>query len=408
LDRSPSIYAHRNVEIYKYKPDEDNNKAGKLIDSLHVSGQQTPITYVVVDGQKKILCGWRRVEALWAAIEAQVDPKLFFPEMELTAVEVESSDPNDLLEISVADNEVREGFTDDEIDVVVKKMFDAGFPVGRVADALGKSPSTITRIRKRLGSPALLKLIKDDFIATTTVDNLIEAAGGDTRKVEEMLTKVKDKVDGHIALKRADAKEHNRKFDDKRDGKFSTYVTPKHTKQWIDDVRENRSVDWKPEPAEKKFELTYDPEKGKITASGLSTLNVPKMSYHDLGQLTGSFHIVAAQIEAEFKKKKEIQAVLDKSAEAKDLSLADYFQQIGATDLAKEVTQRVAAARGEADPGHGNVKRRKTRSVADKIDVPDENEPASEAPAEQAPPECKPETPAKPKPSKVPPGDSGK
>ena len=105
LDRTPSIYSHRDPGIYVYKPDDENNRAKFMVESLVAEGQKAPIAFADINGVKVVLGGHRRQAGLWTAVELQIPG--FHPEMEILALQVVSDDPLDYLEFSITDNAVR-------------------------------------------------------------------------------------------------------------------------------------------------------------------------------------------------------------------------------------------------------------------------------------------------------------
>ena len=90
--------------------------------------------------------------------------------------------------------------------------------------------------------------------------------------MEQDLLRIKAKADRHIALRKADAIDRGGEFDDEKDGKFSKYVKPEHTRQWAKDYEEGRTIDWVPESeeSEQSFECSCDPKEGIIRIRGLN------------------------------------------------------------------------------------------------------------------------------------------
>ena len=91
-----------------------------------------------------------------------------------------------------------------------------------------------------------------------------------------------------------------------------------------------------------------------------------------------------------------MQEIRKRKTTSVDLSVARFYEQHGAKDLAEQVKKKVAAARGEDDPNHGKVPPRVERSIADEIDVD-----AIDTSPESQPAEAKPASGAEPTPSPV-------
>jgi hypothetical protein len=376
LDLTPGLYSHRDPKIYIYKGDDDANEARKLVESLIVAGQKVAIAYCIEDGKKVPLCGWRRLAAMKVAIEMRLDPDRFHNGMMIDAVEVTSSDPKDLLEHSVADNEVRVALTDAERDIVVGKMLAAGFSASRAARALGMSPTQFHRIRRRITSTVMLTAVQNDTITATDADLLLEAAASHncTKDLERGYSAVVAKVERHISRLREEATRRGDAFDEAKRGKIGHYIKSSHIKGWAEDLKAGRSLSWKPEEDQGgwTFECRVDPKEGKVSIGRLKT-DLHTMSLSDLGQVAFKLSNAARLVEAFFRKKQAESAIWRQDQDQADTEdMVDYFRRQGAVDLADALQRKVDLTRGEVDPDHGKVAPRQETSVADSIQVPSE------------------------------------
>jgi hypothetical protein len=372
LDLTPSIYSHRDPAIYLYKADEADNQAKALIESLIVAGQKVPVAYCIENGKKLLLCGWRRVEAMKSAIQLQLDPQRFHAEMEIDALEVASADPRDILEWSVADNEIRAGLTDPEKVVAAAKMLKAGFSASRAARALGMSLTHFARYQRRLNSAIIREHVALGSISTTDGDNLLEAAASQnrTKDLECDFAAVAAKVERHIQERRAEAISRQEQFDEEKLGKVGSYIKPHHVRQWIKDFKEDRSIDWEPEPeqSQRNFECSFDPKEGKLHIQTLK-LEVNKLTYEEYGQLAAKLDLTSRQVTADFLKAKAVREIRGLATQVEDSGVLDFYRKHGVSDLEAALERRVAQARGEVDPGHGKVAPRQEKLITDAIRV---------------------------------------
>jgi hypothetical protein len=375
LDLTPSIYSHRDASIYLYKADDVDNLARKLIESLIISGQKVPVAYCIEDGKKLLLCGWRRVEAMKSAIQLQLDPERFHAEMEIDALEISSQDPRDLLEWSITDNEVRQGLTEAEKLLAAAKMLKANFSASRAAHALGVSPTLFARYQRRLNSDVIRAAVQNDDITATDGDTLLEAAAthNRTKDLERGYLAITTQIERHISQLREEATRRGDAFDDKKQGQVGRYIKPHHVKGWAEDLKQGRSLSWTPEEEDQggwTFECKVDPREGKLSIGRLKT-DLHTMSLSDLGQVAFKLCSVARLVEAFFRKKQAEAAIWTQDQDQADTEdMIGYFRRQGAVDLADDLQRKVDRTRGEADPGHGKVQPRRTKSVADAIQVP--------------------------------------
>lgn len=373
LDLTPSIYYHRDASIYLYKADDDGNQARKLVESLVVAGQTTPIAYCIENGKKVILCGHRRLEACRTAIEMKLDPERFHPAMELDALEISSPDPKDLLEWSITDNEVRVGLTEAERDIAVGKMLAMGFSATRAAKCLGMSATQFHRIRRRLGSPVMMTLIQNGDLTATDVDSLLEEAKGNTPRLEQDITEIVAQVQAHISDKRADAASRQEEFNEDKHGKVRNYLKPSLIKGWVKDLKEGRSIDWVAEPEAEggwTYECSLDVKTGKIKIANL-TGNIRDMEYANFAQVCAKIDLLSKQLTALFLKQTAIRQIEDLDDQTQEgQGVIDYYRRHQAGDLAAKLERQVAQARGELDPEHGKVAPRREQSIAASIQVP--------------------------------------
>jgi ParB-like chromosome segregation protein Spo0J len=336
LDTAPSIYSHRDPSIYVYKGDDDANQAKRLIESLIVAGQKSPIAFCIVGDKKVIICGHRRLEAIKTIIETKLDPERFHAAMEIDAVQVESSDPRDLMEWSLVDNEVRIGLTESEKVIAASKMLGMGFSSSRAARALGMSPTHFARYQRRLNSTVMRQHIALDTVSPTDADNLLEAAAAQnrTKDLERGFEAVVAQIEHHITDRRAQAVSRQEQFDEEKLGKVGSYIKPHNVREWIKDLKEGRSIDWEPEPeqSQRNFECSFDPKEGKLHIQSLN-LAVHKLTYEEYGQLAAKLDITSRQVTADFLKSKAVREIRGLATQVEDSGVLDFYRKHGVADL---------------------------------------------------------------------------
>ena len=374
------VFCHRMADALKYG-DEDGDPMKTLVDSLLLEGPQVPVEYYVdpETGDKILLRGYRRIEAIKIAIERQFQPDRFHPEMEISAIEVESpAGYLDYLVRSVCDNEVRQSLTDDEKILAAEKMLMAGVSSSRAAHALGMSATHFARYQRRINSLAMREHISKNHLTATDADNLLEAANSVNRikELERDFGRIVAKIEDHIASLRAEAIKNQNEFKDDKLGNVSKHFNAGHVRQWIKDIKESKLLDWSPEPKSSgwTYECTFDPKEGKIKIQGL-TIDAHRMPCEDLGQLSGKLYGMQRKVESLWKKKQAEQKIWAGVDQEQDEDLIDYYTRHHADDLADKLRKKAAQALGETDPSHGQVVPRQEESIASVIEVPPPDSP---------------------------------
>ncbi len=269
------VFCHRKAEALKYL-DDDGDPMKMMVESLQLEGQQVPVEYYVDSetGTKILLRGYRRIEAIWIAIDRRFQPDRFYEDMEISAIEVES--PTGYLEYlvrSVSDNEVRLGLTDDEKILAAEKMLKAGVSSSRAAHALGMSPTHFARYQRRINSPCMCEHIAKGHLTATDADNLLEAASRVNRvkELEQNFDRNVAKIEDHIASLRAEAIKNQNEFKEDKLGIVSKHFDSGHVRQWIKDIGESKSLDWSANPKASgwTYECSFDPKEGKIVIGAL-------------------------------------------------------------------------------------------------------------------------------------------
>ncbi len=369
------LFCHRMADALKYS-DADGDPMKLMVESLQLEGQQVPVEYYVDSetGTKILLRGYRRIEAIWIAIERRFQPDRFYEDMEISAIEAES--PTGYLEYlvrSVSDNELRLGLTDDEKILAAEKMLTAGVSSSRAAHALGMSATHFARYQRRLNSPIMREHIAKGHLTATDADNLLEAANRVNRvkELEQNFDRNVVKIKDHIAGLRAEAIKNQNEFKEDKLGIVSKHFNSGQVRQWIKDIGESKSLDWSADPKASgwTYECSFDPKSGKIKIQGLS-MDAHRMSYQDLGQLSGKFSCLAHKVENFWKKKQAEQQIWASADQEQDEDLIEYFARHKADDLANDLRKKAAQARGESDPSHGRVVPRQEESIASVIQVP--------------------------------------
>ncbi|HKM81842.1 MAG TPA: hypothetical protein VJY15_12875 [Candidatus Acidoferrum sp.] len=210
-----------------------------------------------------LLRGYRRVEALWIAIERKFSPETFYPEMEISAIEVESkSGYLDYLIRSVCDNEVRLGLDDDEKLLAAEKVLVAGASSSRAARALGVSATHFARYQRRIASPVMRAHIAAGHLTPTDADNLLEIASRNNcvKQLETDFDHIVDKIENHISALRAEAIINQNEFKEDKLGVVSKHFNSGHVRSWIKNIKESKSPDWEAEPTEVgwTYECSFD------------------------------------------------------------------------------------------------------------------------------------------------------
>lgn len=383
------VFCHRKAEALKYL-DDDGDPMKMMVESLQLEGQQVPVEYYVDSetGTKILLRGYRRIEAIWIAIDRRFQPDRFYEDMEISAIEVES--PTGYLEYlvrSVSDNEVRLGLTDDEKILAAEKMLKAGVSSSRAAHALGMSPTHFARYQRRINSPCMCEHIAKGHLTATDADNLLEAASRVNRvkELEQNFDRNVAKIEDHIASLRAEAIKNQNEFKEDKLGIVSKHFDSGHVRQWIKDIGESKSLDWSANPKASgwTYECSFDPKEGKIVIGALKA-DMHRMPRENVGQLAYKFSSMAKYLENFFLKKQAEEAIW-KDQVQDDEDLVKYYSRLGAADLADELQEKVKSARGETDPSHGQVAPRQEESIASVIQVPPSVSPADAEASEYDP-----------------------
>ena len=371
-------YCHRADIALKYNdsPDASDRDASMkhLVDSLQLEGQQVPIEYFVDKntGDKILIRGYRRIEALWIAIERRFNPEVFYREMEISAIEVESKIELDYLIRSVCDNEVRLGLEEEEKLLTAEQLLTEGSSSSRAARALGVSATHFARYQRRIASPIMREHIAKGHLTATNADDLLEMASRHNRvgQLETNFDAIVHKVQGHINTLRADAEANANEFNEDKDGVVSKHINKGFITSWMKGLKESKSLDWQAEPVTTgwKYECSFDLKTGKIKLEALNK-DAHAMSCSDLGQLSGKLSVLSHKVENFWKKKLAEEKLWATMEQEEDEDLIDYFERNEATHLADELQAKAAKARGEADPGHNKVTPRAETVLADTITV---------------------------------------
>ena len=381
------VFCHRKADALKYL-DDDGDPMKMMVDSLQLEGQQVPVEYYVdpETDNKIVLRGYRRLEAIKIVIERQFQPDRFHEDMEISAIEVESPmGYQDHLVRSVCDNEVRKGLDDDEKLLAAEKMLNAGVSSSRAARALGISATHFARYQRRINSPSMREHIAKGHLTPTDADNLLEAANRVNRvkELERDFNRIVAKIEDHIASLRSEAIKNQNEFKEDKLGIVSKHFNSGQVRQWIKDIRESKSLDWSADPKASgwTYECSFDPKEGKIKIQGLS-MDAHRMSYQDLGQLSGKLWCFSRKLENFWKKKQAEQQIWASADQEQDEDLIEYFARHKADDLANDLRKKAAKARGESDPSHGWVVPRQEESIASVIQVPPLVSPTDAEPSE--------------------------
>ena len=376
-------YCHRADTALKYNdsPDASERDASMkhLVDSLQLEGQQVPIEYFVDKntGAKILIRGYRRVEALWIAIERRFNPEVFYREMEISAIEVESVADLDYLIRSVCDNEVRLGLEEEEKLLTAEQLLADGASSSRAARALGVSQTHFARYQRRIASPIMRAHIAAGHLAATSADELLEIASRHNRvgQLETDFDHVVDKIEDHINTLRADAILNQNEFKEDKLGVVSKHINKGFINSWLKGIKESKHLDWQAEPVAVgwTYECSFDLKSGKLKIEALNK-DAHSMSCSDLGQLSGKLSVLSHKVENFWKKKLAEEKLWATMEQEEDEDLIDYFDRNEAVHLADELRAKAAKARGEADLGHNNVTPRDETVLADTITVPPQPE----------------------------------
>ncbi len=178
---------HRDEEALK------DDRIELLSASIVQEDMATPLTlaetgqFTFVDGQKlpsyKLVGGFRRKAAIDKAIADNLDSRRFHPGMEVAVVVLVRGDnqtqeayEQDVLVCSVADNEVRVSFTQDERLKIVSRFVAAKIPKPRAASALSMSATNYDRYALVVKLPWLHQAVLDAKINLTDAAKLAETA----------------------------------------------------------------------------------------------------------------------------------------------------------------------------------------------------------------------------------------
>lgn len=245
-----------------------------LARSLAAEGQGTPLKFFTdAKGKKVLLGGYRRYDALQWNIEHGVPG--FTPDMEVDAIEILEATPQDLVAISITDNQ-REDLTPFERILVAGKLNKAGMSDERAATALGVKIKTYRRDVTVALHEWMCKLIQDNCIPPTTAYTLLVEA----QKVDRT-TELKEYLEGWVAAKKEFIEEKERDRIE-RTGKglrpperaVTYYLTKPVASHWVHSLCKKEPLN---EDTSRSFLAGIDNETGELKIKSLS-LNLTRAS----------------------------------------------------------------------------------------------------------------------------------
>jgi hypothetical protein len=178
---------HRDDEALK------DDRIELLSASLVQEDMATPLTlaeteqFKIIDGEKlplyNLVGGFRRKAAIDKAIADNLDSRRFHPGMEVAVVvlvrgvnQTQEAYDEDVLVCSVADNEQRASFTQDERLEIISRFVAAKIPKPRASSALNMSATNYDRYARVVKLPWLHKAVLDAKINLTDAAKLAETA----------------------------------------------------------------------------------------------------------------------------------------------------------------------------------------------------------------------------------------
>jgi hypothetical protein len=342
-----------------------------LMDNLvSEGGQLVPIEIVTTaKGQKEVIGGHRRVTA--QRLLADKNQPGFARDMEIEAVEILGASPQDLLVLSVCDNEVRLNLDRVGRIRVSKKLYDAGVPVDRAARAMGVSVKTFERDLLIARHGWMFQHVLDKSIEPSNAVGLLTEAENMGRTQE-----LKADLDAWIARQKENIrqKERLRKAQDGKElrdaEKEVRRLMPKHlVAHWLDLLRNKTRFD---EDAEWTFAagIDSDSEQLRITSVKLDLARAPLDRLVKVAsKLSGLSKLMAPYLQ----KRHELEKG-DKTSQgvatAYDL---DYLKALGLDDEAKlleEQAQRAQQPDGEEAAGRDQQPARQEEDLSKEVQLP--------------------------------------
>lgn len=144
-----------------------------LMDAIQHEGLQDPIEVAILEGRVVLVKGFLRVEACVLMGRKQVPG--FGDDMELDAIEVQETDPNELLIRSVLDNSHRRSLDQVERIEAARRLFLAGINEARAAEALGVSTQSYKRDLAIAECPWMFRHDVNSEISPTPASTLLRA-----------------------------------------------------------------------------------------------------------------------------------------------------------------------------------------------------------------------------------------
>lgn len=304
-----------------------------LVENLVSEGQQTPLTVhdsgrTDAAGRKVYILvgGFRRYHSLRKAAADNLDAAHIHDEMEVDAVEVvkgagqdAAEFRKDLLVRSVAENEVRKQFTNDEKLAIVKQFHSARVPAPRAASALGVSETQYQRFLSIVSHPWLHDLVTGQCVGSTDAAELAQKA-----EKHDRLEDLRRELTRWVAARRKQLDAERRelaKVGKKLAGAAAAvkkYLDRKLVKHWLDCIEQGRPFEGKPEF---NFGILIDPEKKTITVPG-RVFRADDLTVADFETMIAELQEATGELVPLLRQRRVAEAARDVSDEERERELA--------------------------------------------------------------------------------------
>ena len=350
-----------------------------LMPSIQHEGVQSPVEYFQ-DGTRNVLVkGHRRVAA--CAILARKGATGFREDMELDAIEVLETDPNELLIRSVLDNSVRKNL--DQLDRIRagRKLFLAGVPEARAAEALGISVQSYKRDLSIAEDAWMFEHVAGNDVSPTPAATILRAVADAEKQHPAIRTQVREELDGWIERKRREIERRDKVLKAKKgrgrglsaaDLQVKKYLTNQLAEHWADLIRQGDSLD---DDAEWTFRADLDSEKDVLQIGGVR-LDLAKDPVRKLAEVATKLSQLAKEIGPILVKRHGDEQRRARPAGKTVIRDLDYLRGLGLDGLAEEyeleqVGMEDSGPDGEEDPNYDRDTPRPERDLASEADAPD-------------------------------------
>lgn len=371
LDRSELKYFLRDEKYLQ----EDNLK--DLLPSIQHEGLQVPIEYFQDEARKVLVKGHRRVAA--CVILARKGAPGFREDMELDAIEVLETDPRELLVRCVLDNSVRKNL--DQVDRIraARRLFLAGVPETRAAEALAISVQSYKRDLSIAENPWMFNHVVANDISPTPAATILKAIAEAEKEYPMIRVQVQKELGQWIEVKRLWIEQRDKILKANRgrgkglseaDRQVKRYLSNQLAEHWAELIGQGLPLD---DTTEWTFQVDLDLEKDLLQI-GSVRLNLAKDPALKLAEVATKLSQLA-KILGPFLQKRDQEEQLQRKRSSGRTVVRDtqYLKDLGLGHLASRFEQELAHAvpEGEEDPDFDRNEPRPEHDLASEIDPPD-------------------------------------